>query len=336
MRVIEVRNVNVALAQGIDHLLKDGKAGDSRNGNVLVAPTPVCTVYHTPQERVLFGEVRDANPFFHLMESLWMLAGANDLEFPRYFNKRFGEYSDNGQTVHGAYGYRWRRALKFDQLEAIVHELKTNPTSRRCVLQMWDASLAGAADLDRAMQGGKDVPCNTHIYFSIVKGVLDMTVCCRSNDIIWGAYGANAVHFSVLMEYMATAIGVQMGTYYQMSNNFHAYTDIFNHEKLAAMAKESIAANRYITEESFPGVVQPYPLISTDIKTWDADLAVFMSGNLAHAFTDPFFQYVAVPMFMAWEQRKAKAGNGMFYINQMRAEDWKLACVEWILRREVA
>jgi thymidylate synthase len=55
--------------------------------------------------------------------------------------------------------------------------------------------------------------------------VLDLTVLCRSNDVVWGAYGANAVHFSVLQEYLAGRIGVDVGVMYQFSNNYHGYVD---------------------------------------------------------------------------------------------------------------
>ena len=50
-----------------------------------------------------------------------------------------------------------------------------------------------------------------------------MTVCNRSNDMIWGAYGANAVHMSILMEYVAVAVNAPMGSYYQISDSFHIY-----------------------------------------------------------------------------------------------------------------
>ena len=37
----------------------------------------------------------------------------------------------------------------------------------------------------------KDVPCNTHAYFAInAEGSLDLTVCNRSNDLVWGCLGA--------------------------------------------------------------------------------------------------------------------------------------------------
>jgi hypothetical protein len=46
---------------------------------VLVSQTPVVTCYSAPTQRVLFSPMRDANPFFHLMEALWMLAGRDDV-----------------------------------------------------------------------------------------------------------------------------------------------------------------------------------------------------------------------------------------------------------------
>jgi len=137
MKVIEARNVNEAVSLALPYLLEHGIQEQSRNGSVLVAPTPVMTVYHKPCERVLFSATRDANPFFHLMEALWMLAGRNDVTFPVWFNTRFTEYSDDGLTVHGAYGYRWRHWFGFDQLRTLIAELRRNPTSRRAVLSMW-------------------------------------------------------------------------------------------------------------------------------------------------------------------------------------------------------
>lgn len=343
MRVIEARNVHVALAQGIHHLLKDGEDSGSRNGDVLVSPAPVCTVYHSPLERVLFGATRDANPFFHLMESLWMLAGRNDLAFPQQFNKRFGEYSDDGKTVHGAYGHRWRAHFGYDQLEVIARELRSNPASRRCVLEMWDATPLtnpasdaeryGANDLNLAMSGGKDVPCNTHIYFRVNAGKLDMTVCCRSNDIIWGAYGANVVHMSILMEYMAALTGLPVGNYYQISNNYHAYVDVYDRVKLKHIADESIAQNLYIISDTNP--VTPFPLVSVPVSTWNNDLADFLEDPLKHHnYSDTFFNRVAVPMYAAWAARKSGQGNGLAQIEGMASCDWKVACTQWIERRE--
>lgn len=348
MKVIKVRNVNEAVHTGIRYLLDNGIVEPSRNGAVLVAPEPVTTVYSNPTQRVLFSPMRDANPFFHLMESLWMLAGRNDLTFPSMFNTRFKEYSDDGKIAHGAYGHRWREHFGYDQVQVIIKELKANPATRRCVLQMWDASpneeyeddFNGADDLHLAMSGGKDVPCNTHIYFDVRGGKLNMTVCCRSNDIIWGAYGANAVHMSVLQEFTASAVGVHVGVYRQISNNFHVYTDVYGLKKLSSLSADAFYTNYYnpytdIDVDVELDAVKPYPLISTSAEAWLEDLDNFFANrSCPFPYKDDFFNHVARPMYLAWQQRKNKEGNGMEFINAVAAEDWKLACTEWIQRRE--
>ena len=145
-----------------------------------------------------------------------MLQGRKDLAPLAHFVKSMEDFSDDGETLWGAYGQRWRTYFHKDQLDSIIKILKTDPDDRRCVLQMWDAN----KDLGRE---GKDLPCNTNIYFKIRDEALQMTVCCRSNDMLWGTYGANAVHMSMLQEYMAEAIGVEIGTYYQISDSFHVY-----------------------------------------------------------------------------------------------------------------
>lgn len=232
MKIIHAADVDQAYFEGITELMAIGEWETSQRGRVLVSPVPFTTVYTRPNYRVLFNEKRDANPFFHLVESVWMLAGERDARFlDRYvknFSKSFGE--ENGE-IHGAYGYRWRRHFDTDQILKCGEMLYHAPHTRRVVLTMWDPN----SDLDVVKN---DIPCNTQIFFRIREDiphetedgktvpVLDMQVCNRSNDAIWGAYGANAVHMSVLHEVMAGLAGVQLGTYYQCSFNFHAYEPV--------------------------------------------------------------------------------------------------------------
>lgn len=227
MRVIEARNVHDALPLALELLFRHGVFRESRNGPVLMMDTPVTTVYAQPLERVVFWEERDANPFFHLYESLWMLDGRNDVAGVARYAKQMLQYSDDGKTLHGAYGHRWRwrpedrdsRMVPFDQLTQIALMLNENPNDRRAVLSMWNAGW----DLGRK---GKDIPCNVTATFQIgTDGCLHLVVFNRSNDIVWGCYGANAVHFSFLLEYVALAIGALVGTYTQISVNWHGYVE---------------------------------------------------------------------------------------------------------------
>lgn len=338
MHVIKVRNVQEALPSGMIYLEKEGVRRESRVGDVLVATVPVTTIYEKPGERVLFWAERDANPFFHFMEGLWMLAGRNDVAWISQFSSNIGQFSDDGITFHGPYGYRWinhfvkevegdqeKLYVPFNQLEMIVKMLKANPNERRCVLQMWDAE----ADLGRV---GKDVPCNTQIYFKIgTDGRLNMTVLNRSNDIIWGAYGANAVHMSMLQEFMAAWIGVPIGRYWQVSNDYHAYVDVYEKHKSILQAEMT---NPYETE------VTPYPMVNGPIEEWISDLMMFMDEGPVPGFRDSFFRKVVSPIWNAWfawkqveGSKKERVKAALEELSHCRATDWKLACEEWLLRR---
>jgi thymidylate synthase len=344
MHVIRARNVNDAYAQGVAYLREVGEHQESRAGPVLVAPCPVTTVYEHPKERVLFDLGRDANPFFHFGEALWMLAGWNDAtfldQFVHDFSARFAE--EDGRQ-HGAYGFRWRAHFEVDytpvdQLEVIVSLLNNDPNTRRAVLQMWDP----AVDLG---QNKKDIPCNTNIYFRVRSEaldlphpslmldinpplMLDMMVCCRSNDIVWGCYGANSVHFSFLQEYIAGRLSIAVGMYYQASFNFHAYRNVL--DKIG----EPSGRDPYVALS-----LHPTP-IGEDWGIWDGDLYRFMDwasvplSTPSPEFTNNWFRSVAVPMIethRAYRQKDEELVRT--WIARIEAPDWKRAVDNWLIKR---
>lgn len=378
MRVIQARNVNVAFYEGMHLLDECGVQEKSRAGLVDVVPHPVMTIYEQPCERVLFDPARDANPFFHLMEGLWMLAGRDDSAMLDRYVSNFGErFADKG-IIHGAYGKRWRSALGYDQLDAIVAKLRNNPQDRQCVLQMWDMRQGdnltitdeGCNDL---LGDWKDRPCNTHVYFRVrqieaarlgpsslqilhgdrvideyqtigdtvvSRSVLDMTICCRSNDAVWGAHGANAVHFSMLQEYLSGRIGVSVGTMYQFSSNYHGYVDAL--KKIGDPTHLS-GADPYETGEVHSVAM------AGDWSEWDRDLSQFMSWHDQHLGNVPddevldqmsfscvnlWFRDVACRVALArWQWTHAMKLSACKTAEQITAPDWRRACLEWMDRR---
>jgi thymidylate synthase len=337
MRVIQSLNINDAWAKAKQVMLNEGIQRDSRNGGVLEHQNPVTTVYCAPNQRVLFDPIRDANPFFHLMEGLWMLAGRNDVAWITQFNSKFAQYSDDGKTFHAAYGYRWRHHFNndtdnddfdsTDQLQKVIAILKADPESRRAVVAMWDprADLWSPDEIKLRGSVPKDLPCNTNIYFKIRDSKLLMTVTNRSNDIVWGCYGANVVHMSMLHEYMAAMIGVQQGSYWQVSDSWHAYLDTWTKQDLS----HKQIVDPYRTVYAYPMVTHP--------EHFDDDLARFMDGpSLDEAnYMNPFFVQVAVPMRSAWFCYKEKDfKTAFFHINRMPDNvDWRVAGWEWLNRR---
>lgn len=343
MRTLEVRNVNHALIKGIELIHECAIPGGSRAGECYTVPGPVMTVHSNPTERVLFNAKRGANPFFHFFEGLWMLAGRRDLAFLERLNKRMREFSTDKKTFHGAYGWRWAHWGQFDTL---IELLRENPKSRRAVLQIWEAG----EDLHAEEGFYKDIPCHTQIYFSLspcsatipwdketeaADGMaLNMTTMARSNDMIWGAYGANAVHMSMMHEYLASCLGVKVGNWWQFSNNYHAYRDVFN--KIESLWLDPI------DDPYESNAVKPYPMFTGNVtrRAWDTDLRMFFEWidrdliALPPLYT-PFFKDVVMPLYAAHDRYKNETiEHAIETADTCAATDWRYACVEWLKRRK--
>jgi thymidylate synthase len=289
----------------------------TRNGRALVFDSPVGLTHTHPERRVLFDPVRDANPFFHYMEAIWMLAGKNHTRFPVQFAANLAQYSDDGKVFHGAYGHRWRNNWDVDQIDEVIAMLKKDPTTRRCVIAMWDP----AADLGT---DSKDLPCNTHLYFRVTDvNRLNMTVCNRSNDLVWGMLGANIVHFSILQEYIAAAAGLELGKLYQISNNVHVYDGWED--------RFSRADSRWYTMN--PGYRRTvFSPATFNLK--EVDEFVWNGLDTDMEYTCAILDNNAVPMLKAW--MAYKSGDVQEALNEsafIMDDDWREACNWWLNRR---
>lgn len=295
----------------------------SRNGPVLRLEEPALLTYTNPTERVLFNQSREVNCFSVLYESLWVLAGRNDVAPIAHYTKRMVDYSDDGKTWRGAYGHRWRHAFGGDQLNKAVELLRATPTSRRVVLAMWD----GRLDLLEQQPEMKDLPCNTHAYLSVRDGNLDLTVCNRSNDLVWGLLAANYVEFSFLLEYLAARVGVGVGVYHHFTNDLHVYLNNFKPEEWLAEKPEA----------DYP---KAFPLIR-DPEVFDRELPAFVDLNRGPeeptcevSWQEPFFRDVASPMLRAFHRHKAKDTEGaVVWAGRIAADDWRIAATSWLTRR---
>lgn len=175
------------------------------------------------------------------------------------------------------------------------------------------------------MSGGNDLPCNTHMYLSIRQGSLDMTICNRSNDIEWGALGANAVHFSMMQEWASDILSVPVGILTTFSNNLHKYLD----------------------RDPSPPAGQPDPYtIGSGLDTvpmncsapgWSRDMKkAAKQGWLRNLDYDTeWFQTVFKPMMLAHNQYKDGAwDSARDTIEAVISEDWRIAGRMWLDARQ--
>jgi thymidylate synthase len=168
-----------------------------------------------PLDRNIVVAGRRNNVFATIAESMWVLAGRNDIEFLAPYLPRAAEFSDNGKTWRAGYGPRLRNWYGTDQLDAVRRLLIDDPTTRRAVMNIFDPALDYASS--------RDIPCTNWLAFSLRDGELDMSVAIRSNDLFWGFSGINTFEWSVVQEVMAFWIGAEVGSVHYFINSLHIY-----------------------------------------------------------------------------------------------------------------
>jgi thymidylate synthase len=217
-------NVNDALPTLLGDLLVADEIG-SRAGRTKEL-THVGISLFDPVRREVLVKHRKPNLAAQIAESMWVLAGKDDVGWLSHYLPRAMDFSDDGETWRAGYGKRlrsWDNDFEevvedrryVDQLAYVVDLLKRDPASRQAVMSIWDP----VTDT----QPGKDIPCNDWLSFSSRLGKLDLHVAIRSNDVVWGWSGINQFEWSVLLEVVAGILGLQVGALHFSTTSFHIY-----------------------------------------------------------------------------------------------------------------
>jgi thymidylate synthase len=204
---------------------------------------------HDPRQRWVQSREPAINPAFAIAEVIWIMCGRNDSEFLNYWNPALPKFAGSGELYHGAYGYRLKHNFGLDQLMRAYQVLSADPDSRQVVLQIWD----GRVDLPHSngAPAAADIPCNICSMLNIRNERLEWTQIVRSNDLFLGV-PHNFVQFTSLQEILAGWLGVEVGSYVQISNSLHCYEhdlekyhiskaemDILNTDNLSLPKEES-------------------------------------------------------------------------------------------------
>lgn len=342
---IIARNTNDLAPRVYRMLSSIGIRESSRNGEVLRFPDPVTICITHPQERVNFCGVRDANPFFHFMEAMAMLAPMNSVAFLSHFAANIAGFSDNGLWFNAFYGSRARERETSplmacqDQIKDVVVELGLRPDSRQAVVMLWDPQ-----DLRK---NTKDKACNLLMIFSrMAGGKLRMTTANRSNDCVWGGVsGANIVHFSYFQEYVAAALNWETGDWWHTSNNLHAYTESLSAKKWQEVSKLADGPGDTPNPYTYRDMMRPLLFAPHERQLFDHELKCFLASCMGKIEAKKFetlqesepayyLNVVAKPLFNAWQCHKRKDSQSALHHASAIADDaWRLACTQWLERR---
>ncbi|WP_024903372.1 thymidylate synthase [Robbsia andropogonis] len=198
--------------RGVDEINPTKGPAKEISGALLVLKNPRARVSQSERKNTLFS---------CLGECLWYLAGSNSLDFIRYYISRYGEFSDDSETIFGAYGPRLFGASGgTDQVHNVIRTLRSNRDSRRAVIQLFHGEDLSANLISRR----KDLPCTCTLQFLVRNHQLHTMVMMRSNDAFMGL-PHDIFAFTMLQELIARSLGVEVGQYKHAVGSLHLYTN---------------------------------------------------------------------------------------------------------------
>jgi thymidylate synthase len=229
-------------------ILKDGIREVNKRTGKETAAVPGLTFSHDIE--------RDGFPLLTLRkipvkmfvaEQIWFISGSRKpADFLRDYTKIWDMFTNPGDVVTVAYGYRWRKHFGRDQLGLLVELLEKDPSSRHGVVVTWDPAGDGLGGVAK-----KNVPCPYTFTVNIIGGRLHFHNIVRSNDMVLG-FPADVAGFALLQCILAERLGVKPGIYTHTISNAHIYDNHYaGAEEMLARTNEHPAIRIMIPKNSF-------------------------------------------------------------------------------------
>jgi thymidylate synthase len=165
-------------------------------------------------------------------ELLWFIKGESNIA---YLSENGVKIWDAWATEDGelgpVYGVQWRNwpatnGETIDQLAQLVHDLKTNPDSRRHIITAWNPALLPNTSIspsENAEQGKQALPpCHTLFQFYVLNGKLSCQLYQRSADIFLGV-PFNIASYALFTMMIAQVCGLELGDFVHTFGDAHLY-----------------------------------------------------------------------------------------------------------------
>ncbi len=158
------------------------------------------------------------NKLYQEQMALYQHKVLNDDVFAKY-------YGDLGNV----YGKQWRSwegssGKTYDQIKWVINEIKTNPNSRRLLVNAWavDSVYEGLMQLP---------PCHFCFQFYVQEGKLSCMFNMRSNDVFLGL-PFNIASYALLTHLIANECGLEVGDLIYTGADVHIYSNHMDQIKL--------------------------------------------------------------------------------------------------------
>ena len=132
------------------------------------------------------------------------------------------EFAQTWGELGPVYGKQWRDFSGVDQLQWVINEIKTNPTSRRLIVSAWNP-----AEVEEMAKAGLP-PCHTLFQFYVSReNKLSCQLYQRSADLFLGV-PFNIASYALLTMMVAQVCDLELGDFVHTFGDCHIYN---NHVK---------------------------------------------------------------------------------------------------------
>ena len=157
-------------------------------------------------------------------ELLWFLSGNTNIAYLKENGVSiWDEWADEDGNLGPVYGYQWRNwpdgnGGTIDQITKLIHNIKTNPDSRRLIVSAWNV-----ADVDQMALP----PCHTFFQFYVADGKLSCQLYQRSADVFLGV-PFNIASYSLLVLMVAQVCDLEPGDFVHTFGAAHLYSNHYD------------------------------------------------------------------------------------------------------------
>jgi thymidylate synthase len=159
-----------------------------------------------------------------IYELLWFLNGDTNVKYLQDHGVRiWNEWADENGDLGPVYGKQWRSwatadGKTIDQISTALHQIKTNPDSRRIIVNAWNVGELA----DMALS-----PCHCLFQFYVADGKLSCQLYQRSADVFLGV-PFNIASYALLTMMMAQVCGLKPGDFVHTFGDVHLYNNHFD------------------------------------------------------------------------------------------------------------
>ena len=152
-------------------------------------------------------------------ELLWFLRGDTNVKWLQDNNVRIWDaWAKDDGSLGPVYGAQWRSwtgadGETYDQVAAVIEQIKVNPTSRRLIVNAWNVG---------ALQQMQLPPCHLLFQFYVANNQLSCQLYQRSADLFLGV-PFNIASYALLTHMIAQVTGLGVGDFVHTIGDAHIY-----------------------------------------------------------------------------------------------------------------